>query len=158
MATVRNEADARRQLRAEHQREKHERHDPREKASGVEQPSGGGAAALAVDGSDVLELDYAEVDAAKKALDERHRELSAHLESARELGAPLADGKGPVSHWMRRSFGVRGGAEAGGVQAALTSYLAELAALRQALDTVATTHSRNDEEAAASLRAGERDA
>ena len=57
---------------------------------------------------------------------------------------------------MRRSFGLRGGADAGGVQAALESYLAELASLRQALETVAATHKRNDEEAAASLRAGER--
>jgi hypothetical protein len=56
---------------------------------------------------------------------------------------------------MRRSFGLRGGADAGGVQAALTSYLAELASLRQALETVATTHARNDDEAAAALRAGE---
>jgi hypothetical protein len=155
MATVRDEADARRQLRAGHQPEKDE---PREQASGVAKPQGAGAAALVADGTDVLELDYAEIDAAKSALDARHQELSGYLESARELGAPLADGKGPVSHWMRRSFGLRGGAGAGGVQAALESYLAELASLRQALDTVAAAHRSNDEEAAASLRVGEVDA
>lgn len=158
MATVRDEADARRQLRSEHQREKQEQHGPAEDASDVAKPKGGGAAALVADGSDVIALDFAEIDAAKKALDQRQQELGGYLEKARELGAPLADGKGPVSHWMRRSFGVRGGAEAGGVQSALESYLAELASLRQALDTVAATHSRNDEEAAAALRAGEPDA
>lgn len=156
MATVRDEADARRQLRAEHEREK--RPEPREKASSVAEPTGAGAAALVADGSDVIALDYAEIEAAKKALDARHQELSRHLESARELGTPLADGNGPVSHWMRRSFGLRGGAEAGGVQKALESYLAELASLRQTLDTVAATHRGNDEEAAAVLRAGERGA
>jgi hypothetical protein len=155
MATVRDEADARRQLRAEQQREED---GPRERASGVAKPQGTGAAALVADGTDVLELDYAEIDAAKNALDARHRELSGYLESARELGTPLADGKGPVSQWMRRSFGLRGGAEAGGVQAALESYLGELASLRQALDTVAAAHRSNDEEAAAALRAGGRDA
>ncbi|GLY40588.1 hypothetical protein Amsp01_066110 [Amycolatopsis sp. NBRC 101858] len=155
MATVRDEADARRQLRAEQQRVTD---GPRERASGVAEPQGSGAAALVADGTDVLELDYAEIDAAKNALDARHQELSCYLESARELGTPLADGKGPVSHWMRRSFGLRGGAEAGGVQAALESYLGELASLRQALETVAAAHRSNDEEAAAALRAGERDA
>lgn len=155
MATVRDEADARRQLRAEH---RPDGNGSRESASGVARPDGAGAAALVADGSDVLELDYAEIDAAKNALDARHQELSGYLASARELGAPLADGKGPVSHWMRRSFGLRGGAEAGGVQAALESYLTELASLRQALDTVAASHRSNDEEAAAALRAGERDA
>jgi hypothetical protein len=155
MATVRDEADARRQLRAEHQREKDE---PRERASGVEKPQGAGAAALVADGTDVLELDYAEIDAAKNALDARHQELSGYLESARELGTPLADGKGPVSHWMRRSFRQRGGAEAGGVQVALESYLEELASLRQSLDTVAAAHRSNDEEAAAALQAGVPDA
>jgi hypothetical protein len=153
MATVRDEADARRQLKAERRQEGPD--EPREGASDVAKPQGSGSAAL-IAGTDVLALDYAEVEAAKKALDERYRELSAHLANARELGTPLADGKGPVSHWMRRSFGLRGGADAGGVQAALESYLTELASLRQALETVAATHLRNDEEAAASLRAGER--
>ena len=68
------------------------------------------------------------------------------------------DGKGPVAHWMRRSFAVRGGAGTGGVQAALRSYLAELATLRQTLDTVVTMHQGNDEEAAAALPAGDVDA
>lgn len=158
MATVRDEADARRQLRTEHQREKQDEHESRGRASGVARPRGEGAAALVADGSDVIALDYAEIAAAKAALDQRHQELSGYLESARELGTPLADGKGPVSHWMRRSFGLRGGVEAGGVQTALASYLAELAALRETLELVATTHDRNDEEAAAALRAGEPDA
>ncbi|EOD66673.1 hypothetical protein [Amycolatopsis vancoresmycina] len=152
MATVRDEADARQQLKAERRREVPD--EPREGASDVAKPQGAGSAALVAE-TDVLALDYAEVEAAKKALDERYQELSGHLANARELGAPLADGKGPVSHWMRRSFGLRGGADAGGVQAALTSYLAELASLRQALETVAATHARNDDEAAAALRAGE---
>ncbi|MET8849531.1 hypothetical protein [Amycolatopsis sp. NPDC004625] len=152
MATVRDEADARQQLKAQRGREVPD--EPREGASDVAKPQGAGSAGLVAD-TDVLALDYAEVEAAKKALDERYQELSGHLANARELGAPLADGKGPVSHWMRRSFGLRGGADAGGVQAALTSYLAELASLRQALETVATTHAQNDGEAAAALRAGE---
>jgi hypothetical protein len=151
MATVRDEADARRQLRAEHRREDHEEHGPRETASDVAKPAGGGSAVLVADGGDVLALDYAEIAAAQKALDERYQEVARHLESAQDLGSPLADGQGPVSHRMRRSFGLRGGAEAGGVQSALRSYLAELASLRQALDTVAATHRRNDEEAAAAL-------
>lgn len=154
MATVRDEADARRQLRAEHQREKQEGHEPREKASGVAKPQGGGSATLVADGGDVLALDYAEIAAARKALDDRYQELAGYLDSARDLGTPLADGKGPVSHWMRASFGLRGGAEAGGVQTALQSYLTELASLRQALDTVAATHRRNDEEAAETLKTG----
>ncbi|SFW84463.1 hypothetical protein [Amycolatopsis australiensis] len=158
MATVRDEADARRQLHAEQRREKAERREPRERASGVAKPQGAGAAALIADGSDVLALDYAEIDDAKKALDAHYEELAGHLRTARDLNVPLADGKGPVSHWMRRSFGLRGGAEAGGVQAALESYLAELASLRQALDVVAATHRRNDEEAAEALRVGEPDA
>jgi hypothetical protein len=153
MATVRDESDARRQLQAERRRDRPG--EPRAGASDVAKPQGSGSAALIAD-TDVLALDYAEVDRAKKALDEHYQELSAHLSNARELGTPLADGKGPVSQWMRRSFGLRGGADAGGVQAALESYLAELASLRQALETVAATHARNDDEAAASLRAGER--
>jgi hypothetical protein len=153
MATVRDEADARRQLHAEHQRQGQARLEPREGASGVAEPQGGGSAALVADGTDGLALDYAEIAAAQKAVDDRYGELAAYLDSARDLGTPLADGKGPVSHWMRRSFGLRGGAEAGGVQTALQSYLAELASLRQALDTVATAHRRNDEEAAATLAA-----
>jgi hypothetical protein len=158
MATVRDESDARRQLRAEHQRENHEQHGPREKASGVEKPGGEGAATLVADGGDVLALDYAEIAAAQKALDDRYQEVARYLDSAQDLGVPLADGKGPVSHWMRASFGLRGGAEAGGVQTALRSYLTELTSLREALDTVAATHHRNDEEAAAALAAGARDA
>ena len=157
MATVRDEADARRQLRAEHQREKQEEHGPREKASGVDRPTGGGSAALVADGGDVIALDYAEIAAAQKALDDRYQEVAGYVDSARDLGTPLADGKGPVSHWMRASFGLRGGAEAGGVQTALQSYLTELASLRQALDTVAATHQRNDEQAAETL-AGAQDA
>jgi hypothetical protein len=153
MATVRDEADARRQLRAEHQRENHEDPGPREKASQVAKPEGSGSAALVADGGDVIALDYAEIADAQKALDEHYQEIARHLGNAQELGAPLTDGKGPVSHWMRRSFGLRGGAEAGGVQPALRSYLDELASLRQALDTVAATHRRNDEEAAAALAA-----
>ncbi|WP_410673925.1 hypothetical protein [Amycolatopsis sp. cmx-4-68] len=151
MATVRDEADARRQLRAEHQREIQERQEPALQAAAVALPADEPVAG-------VLELDYTEIDAAKKALDEHHRRLSAYLESARGLGAPLADGKGPVSHWMRRSFRQRGGAEAGGVQVALESYLGELASLRQSLDVVAAAHRSNDEEAAAALRAGVPDA
>jgi len=151
MATVRGEADARRQLRAEHRLEKQEGHEPREKASNVAKPQGGGSAALVADGGDVLALDYAEIAAAQKALDDRYQEVAGYLDSARDLGTPLADGKGPVSHWMRASFGLRGGAEAGGVQTALQSYLTELASLRQALDTVAATHRRNDEDAAEAL-------
>jgi hypothetical protein len=153
MATVRDEADARRQLRAEHQRDEQDRHAPREQASGVAKPQDGGSAALVADGTDGIALDYAEIAAAQKAIDDRYRELSGYLDSAQDLGTPLADGKGPVSHWMRRSFGLRGGAEAGGVQTALQSYLAELASLRQSLDTVAATHRRNDEDAAATLAA-----
>jgi hypothetical protein len=153
MATVRDEADARRQLRAEHRQEKQDQHEPRETASTVAKPQGGGSAALVADGGDVLALDYAEIAAARKALDDRYQEVARYLGNAQDLGTPLADGKGPVSHWMRASFGLRGGAEAGGVQTALRSYLTELASLRQALDTVAASHRRNDEEAAATLAA-----
>jgi hypothetical protein len=149
MATVRDEADARRQLREEHQREIRER--PVLQATAVAVPADEPVAG-------VLELDYTEIDAAKRALDEHYQRLSGYLESARGLAAPLADGKGPVAHWMRRSFRQRGGAEAGGVQTALESYLGELASLRQSLDTVAAAHRSNDEEAAAALRAGAPDA
>ncbi|WP_372673036.1 hypothetical protein [Amycolatopsis kentuckyensis] len=136
MATVRDEADARRQLRAEQQREKNE-------------PVGAGPG---------IELRYGGVGDAKTAIDAHYDELSRHLEAARGLDTELADGKGPVAHWMRRSFAVRGGAEAGGVQAALQSYLAELATLRQTLDTVVAMHQANDEEAATALPAGDVDA
>ena len=139
MATVRDEADARRQLRAEQQREQDE---------------------LVIAGpvTSGFELHYGGVADAKTAIDAHYDELSRHLETARGLDTELADGKGPVAHWMRRSFAVRGGAEPGGVQAALQSYLAELATLRQTLDTVVTMHQGNDEEAAAALPAGDVDA
>ncbi|MDQ7808526.1 hypothetical protein Q5425_32730 [Amycolatopsis sp. A133] len=142
MATVRNEADARRQLRAEQQQL--ESNEP------VVASTGGTGLHI--------ELHYDGVEDVKRAIDERYDELSRHLETARALDTDLADGKGPVAHWMRRSFAVRGGAEAGGVQAALRSYLAELATLRQTLDTVVTMHQGNDEEAAAALPAGDADA
>ena len=140
MATVRDEADARRQLRAEQQREKNE------PVSAGPVDAGG------------IELRYGGVDDAKTAIDAHYDELSRHLETARGLDTELADGKGPVAHWMRRSFAVRGGSETGGVQAALQSYLAELATLRQTLDTVVAMHQSNDEEAAAALPAGDADA
>lgn len=139
MATVRDEADARRQLQAERRREKDE--------LVVAGPVTGG-----------IELHYGGVDDAKSAIDAHHDELSRHLETARGLDTELANGKGPVAHWMRRSFAVRGGAEAGGVQAALQSYLNELATLRQTLDTVVAMHQGNDEEAAATLPPGAVDA
>ncbi|MGW4059262.1 hypothetical protein ACWEGE_13325 [Amycolatopsis sp. NPDC004747] len=141
MTTVRNEADARRQLRAARE------HEPDELL--VVGP---------VTGTGGIELHYDGVDDVKRAIDERYDELSRHLETARALDTGLADGKGPVAHWMRRSFAVRGGAEAGGVQAALRSYLAELATLRQTLDTVVTMHQGNDEQAAAALPTGDADA
>ncbi|GHF94521.1 MULTISPECIES: hypothetical protein [Amycolatopsis] len=141
MATVRDKADARRQLRAEQRQ-----HETDELVVEGPVPSGG------------IELHYDGVEGIKKAIDERYDELSRHLETARALDTGLADGKGPVAHWMRRSFAVRGGAEAGGVQAALQSYLAELATLRQTLDTVVTLHQGNDEEAAAALPTGDADA
>ncbi|MFJ7214827.1 hypothetical protein [Amycolatopsis sp. NPDC098790] len=139
MATVRDEADARRQLRAEEQRETNEPVIVGPVTSGIE-------------------LHYDGVVDAKSAIDAHYDELSRHLETARGLDTELADGKGPVAHWMRRSFAVRGGAETGGVQAALQSYLAELATLRQTLDTVVTMHQGNDQEAAAALPAGDADA
>ena len=140
MATVRDEADARRQLRAEEQRENNE--------PVIAGPVDAGG----------IELRYGGIGDAKTAIDAHYDELSRHLETARALDTGLADGKGPVAHWMRRSFAVRGGAEAGGVQAALQSYLAELAVLRQTLDTVVTMHQGNDEEAAAALPTGDADA
>ncbi|WP_370962351.1 hypothetical protein [Amycolatopsis sp. cg9] len=154
MATVRDEADARKQLRKEEQLAANK---PRETAADVAKPAGGGSAALVAE-ADVIALDYDEVERAKAAIDARYQALSGHLTAAAELGAPLADGHGPVAHWMGRSFGLRGGADPGGVQATLRSYLTELASLRQALDTVATTHRRNDDEAAAVLQVGEADA
>ncbi|WP_410566895.1 hypothetical protein [Amycolatopsis sp. cmx-4-61] len=143
MATVRNEADARRQLRAE------QRHETDELV--IAEP-------VATASPVGIELHYDGVDDVKRAIDERYDELSRHLETARALDTDLANGKGPVAHWMRRSFAVRGGAGAGGVQAALQSYLAELATLRQTLDTVVTMHQGNDEEAAAVLPTGDADA
>ncbi|WP_290057781.1 hypothetical protein [Amycolatopsis solani] len=154
MATVRDEADARHQLRSE---DRLTANRPREKAADVAKPEGGGSAAL-VASADVIALDYDEVERAKAAIDARYQALSEHLGAAAELGTPLADGHGPVAHWMRRSFRLRGGDDPGGVQATLRSYLTELASLRQALDDVATTHRRNDDEAATVLRAGDTDA
>lgn len=140
MTTVRDEADARRQLRAARQHETNE------------------LVVAAPVTTASIELHYDGVEDVKRAIDERYDELSRHLETARVLDTDLADGKGPVAHWMRRSFAVRGGAEPGGVQAALRSYLAELATLRQTLDTVVTMHQGNDEEAAAALPVGDADA
>ncbi|SEF20894.1 hypothetical protein SAMN05421837_101602 [Amycolatopsis pretoriensis] len=135
MATVRDEADARRQLRAERRRENDE---------------------LVVAGpvTSGIELQYGGVDDAKSAIDARVEELTQHLETAKSLDVELANGKGPVAHWMRRSFAVRGG----GLQTALQSYLNELATLRQTLDTVVAMHQSNDEEAATALPAGDVDA
>ena len=138
MATVRDEADARRQLQAER-----EHHRPV-----IAEPAGAPG----------IELRYDGVEDAKSAINAHYDELARHLETASVLDTELANGKGPVAHWMRRSFAVRGGAGAGGVQAALRSYLAELATLRQTLDTVVTMHQGNDEEAAAALPAGDLDA
>lgn len=140
MATVRDEADARRQLRAE------QRHETNELVVAEPVTTAG------------IELRYDGVEDVKRAIDERYDELSRHLETARALDTGLADGKGPVAHWMRRSFAARGGAEAGGVQAALQSYLVELATLRQTLDTVVAMHQGNDEAAAAALPTGGADA
>ncbi len=108
-------------------------------------PAGEGAAAIVADGADRVELDYAEIAKAVKDLDDRQRVLEEQLAEARALGTPPADGKGPVSVPMRRSFARRGGAEEGGVQVALQSYLAELAAFRTAIGLVAEQYGRTDE-------------
>ncbi|MEC3976723.1 hypothetical protein [Amycolatopsis sp. H20-H5] len=118
------------------------------KAAGVARPEGEGATGLVADGTDGLTLDYAELAAAQRALDERYREIEGHLGSATELGSPLRDGKGPVSDHMRQSFGKRGGGADGGVQAALRSYLTELAALRETLGQAMAAHQRQDQAAA----------
>ncbi|WP_410633035.1 hypothetical protein [Amycolatopsis sp. cmx-4-83] len=154
MATVRDEADARKQLREE---DRLAANKPRENAADVAKPEGGGSAGLVADAG-VIALDYDQVEKAKADIDARYQALSEHLAAAAELSVPLADGHGPVAHWMRGSFRLRGGADAGGVQVTLRSYLAELASLREALGNVATTHRLNDEDAAEALRAGERDA
>jgi len=122
-------------------------------AGEVAKPSGEGAAAIVADGSDRIELDYAEIADAQKKLEEHQRNLERQLADARDLGTSLADGKGPVSVPMSRSFARRGGAEEGGVQFALRSYLTELAALRTAIGLVAEQHRRTDEAAATAVEA-----
>ncbi|WP_414938628.1 hypothetical protein [Amycolatopsis sp. cmx-11-51] len=151
MVKVHGKAEAER-IREE-LREQRRPSGPVGKAGEVEKPTGEGAAAIVADGTDRIELDHAEIADALKALDERQRVLEAHLADARELGTPLADGKGPVSVPMRRSFARRGGAEEGGVQVALESYLAELAAFRAAIGLVAERHVRTDEANASAVDA-----
>ncbi|MEV6906108.1 hypothetical protein [Amycolatopsis sp. NPDC051071] len=124
-----------------------------DKAAEGEKPSGEGAAAIVADGGDRIELDYRAIAETRRLLGEHYVELRNCLTEARELGLPLADGKGPVSVPMRRSFARRGGAEEGGVQLALESYLAELDALRTAIGMVAERHARTDEAAASAVDA-----
>ncbi len=151
MVKVHNKAEAER-IREE-LREQRRPSGPVGKADQVEEPKGEGAAEIVADGSNRIELNHAEIADALKALDQRQQVLEEHLVEARKLGTPLADGKGPVSVPMRRSFARRGGAEEGGVQVALESYLAELAAFRAAIGLVAEQHVRTDEANASAVDA-----
>ncbi|MEV7548569.1 hypothetical protein AB0N89_02975 [Amycolatopsis sp. NPDC089917] len=126
---------------------------PVAEAREIAKPSGEGAAAIVADGSDRIELDYDAIADARKKLEEHQLNLERHLADAQGLGMSLADGKGPVSVPMSRSFSRRGGAEEGGVQFALRSYLAELAALRTAIGLVADQHRSTDEAAASAVEA-----
>ncbi|WP_367137639.1 hypothetical protein [Saccharothrix sp. HUAS TT1] len=119
----------------------------------VSEPTGAGAADVVAEGGDRIELDLASFSAATADLDRLHRVLTDLLARAdRELDQPLGDGKGPVALNMRRAFGLRGGEEDGGVRAALRTYVAELTALRRALQQVSATHQAQDELVEQTLR------
>ncbi|WP_433262715.1 hypothetical protein ACQPZF_30230 [Actinosynnema sp. CS-041913] len=118
----------------------------------VAAPTGAGAAGIVAQDGDRIELDFSELTAALGKLDELHSTLYDHLDKADELQKPFGDGKGPVTHHMRRAFGLRAGDLDGGVRTALRSYLDELEALRTALHQVGATHQAEDEAAAEKLR------
>jgi hypothetical protein len=103
-------------------------------------------------GTDWIELDPEVLESAERELMDRYNELSGYLSSARRLDGELQDGKSPVTRPMGRAFGLRGGAGAGGVQAALQGYLTELATLREAIRQVREAHVNNDQQAAGIMR------
>ncbi|WP_146174663.1 hypothetical protein [Umezawaea tangerina] len=115
-------------------------------------PTGAGTADVIADGGDRIELDLAAFTTAVADLDRLHGVVTDLLgRAARESEQPLGDGKGPVSLNMRHAFGVRSGDVGGGVRSALRSYLAELGALREALQQVSTTHQAEDEHTARAM-------
>jgi hypothetical protein len=151
MVTVRGKTDARRLLRDDLDGDKLD--GPLEKASQVARPTGEGAAGVVGDDSGGgIELDLDELAEAQHAIDTKYDELSSYLRLAEELSGPLSDGKGPVTGPMRAAFGLRGGEDSGGVQAALRSYLDELDGLRAAIRQVAASHQSQDEQAAAEVQ------
>ncbi|MFJ6675605.1 hypothetical protein ACIQMJ_31255 [Actinosynnema sp. NPDC091369] len=118
----------------------------------VSAPSGAGAAGVVAEGGDFIELDLDSFGRAVADLDRLHGVLSGLLRRAeQELEQPLGDGKGPVARNMREAFGLRGSDLGGGVRAALRSYLAELAALQEALQQVGKTQKVQDDYVAQAL-------
>lgn len=136
------------ELRDERREDRHRQH-----ANDVAAPTGAGAATIVAQDGDGIDLDLDQLTAATAALDQRYQELSGYLREAVELQGELADGSSPVTHPMRKAFGIRAGAEEGGIQAALRAYLAELAAMREAIRQVGALHQAQDEQAAAAMNA-----
>jgi hypothetical protein len=152
---VRSRAEAR-ELRDEWRAElREERREDRERlhASDVAAPTGAGAAIIVAEDGDGIDLDLDQLNAATAALDQRYQEIAGYLREAVELDGRLADGSSPVTRPMRRAFGIRGGAEEGGIQAALRAYLEELDAMRVAIRQVGALHQAQDEQAALAMNA-----
>ncbi|TNC20196.1 hypothetical protein FG385_31245 [Amycolatopsis alkalitolerans] len=126
-----------------------------QRAESVDAPSGAGSARLVGDGGRI-ELDPAEIAAADAQLGKRYDELSELLTQAKELGAPLRDGGGPVAAHLRKAFGVRGSDQTG-VQATLREYLDELASLRDAIRRAGAGHEQQEEQARDAMAAIHKD-
>lgn len=148
---VRSEQDAR-ELRRELRRQEREHRDgPVRHASDVAAPTGAGTADVVAEGADGIDLDPEEIATAERELGKLYYEIASYLQQAQQLAGPLGDGKGPVARHLRRAFGLRGGEDPGGVQAALRAYLEELAGLRDAISRVGAVHQASDDEAAATM-------
>ncbi|MGH3431390.1 MAG: hypothetical protein ACRDQB_00990 [Thermocrispum sp.] len=144
--------EARKLLKEYRKEERAEAHGPMRHASEVAGPSGAGSAGVVGEGTDGIDLDPAEVAEAERRLGELYAEIALYKAQAEDLAGPLGDGRGPVAVHMRKAFGLRGGADIGGVHLALQQYLDELARLREAIAQVGVVHQASDEEAMESMR------
>ncbi|WP_020669560.1 hypothetical protein [Amycolatopsis nigrescens] len=151
MDTVRSKTEAA-ALRKKYAAQEHGDKEPVRHASDVAAPTGAGSAGVLAEDKDGIDLDLDALKAAEAKLAEHYDELVGYLGQARELEGKLYDGKSPVAGPMGRSFNKRAGAHEGGVQATLVAYLAELSALREAIQEVGSTHQNFDDDAADTLR------
>ncbi|GAA3009170.1 PE domain-containing protein [Actinokineospora diospyrosa] len=102
-------------------------------------------------GGDVVEVDYAALEAADRELAGLHDDLIRQLRAAEDLGDPLAAGAGPVAAAMSRSFLGRADTT-DGVRAVLANYIEELAEVRATIRASLVAYRSVDEHAESAIR------